>query len=39
MPIGQFDYIDCTGVLHHLPDPAAGMRALAACSSPTAAWA
>ena len=29
MPIGQFDYIDCTGVLHHLPDPAAGMRALA----------
>ncbi len=28
MPIGQFDYIDCTGVLHHLPDPAAGMRAL-----------
>src|SRR5215204_5782527 len=20
MPIGQFDYIDCTGVLHHLPD-------------------
>ena len=21
MPIGQFDYIDCTGVLHHLPDP------------------
>jgi SAM-dependent methyltransferase len=29
MPIGQFDYIDCTGVLHHLSDPAAGMRALA----------
>lgn len=29
MPIGQFDYIDCTGVLHHLPDPAVGMRALA----------
>ena len=29
MPIGEFDYIDCTGVLHHLPDPAAGMRALA----------
>jgi SAM-dependent methyltransferase len=28
MGIGQFDYIDCTGVLHHLPDPAAGMRAL-----------
>ncbi|MBY0320307.1 MAG: class I SAM-dependent methyltransferase [Reyranella sp.] len=29
MAIGQFDYIDCTGVLHHLPDPATGMRALA----------
>jgi SAM-dependent methyltransferase len=29
MPIGQFDYVDCTGVLHHLPDPAAGMRAIA----------
>jgi ubiquinone/menaquinone biosynthesis C-methylase UbiE len=29
MPIGEFDYIDCTGVLHHLPDPAAGMKALA----------
>src|SRR6185369_8270067 len=29
MPIGQFDYIDCTGVLHHLPDPGAGMKALA----------
>jgi len=21
---GSFDYIDCCGVLHHLPDPAAG---------------
>src|SRR5690349_16479004 len=29
MNIGEFDYIDCTGVLHHLPDPAAGMQALA----------
>ena len=29
MHIGQFDYIDCTGVLHHLPDPTAGMQALA----------
>jgi len=29
MNIGQFDYIDCTGVLHHLPDPTAGMQALA----------
>ena len=26
---GAFDYIDCCGVLHHLPDPAAGFRALA----------
>lgn len=23
-----FDYIDCCGVLHHLPDPLAGLRAL-----------
>jgi len=22
-------YIDCTGLLHHLPDPGRGMRALA----------
>ncbi len=27
---GPFDYIDCCGVLHHLEDPAAGLRALAA---------
>jgi SAM-dependent methyltransferase len=26
---GPFDYIDCTGVLHHLPDPQAGFDALA----------
>ena len=25
--LGPFDYIDCCGVLHHLPDPAAGVRA------------
>ena len=25
---GSFDYIDCCGVLHHLPDPDAGFRAL-----------
>lgn len=30
MGLGEFDYIDCTGVLHHLPDPAAGMKALSA---------
>ncbi len=28
--LGRFDYIDCCGVLHHLEDPAAGLRALAA---------
>jgi len=27
--LGRFDYIDCCGVLHHLPDPAAGLAALA----------
>ncbi len=26
--LGPFDYIDCCGVLHHLPDPAAGLQAL-----------
>lgn len=26
--LGAFDYIDCCGVLHHLPDPDAGLRAL-----------
>ena len=28
----SFDYIVCTGVLHHLPDPDAGLRALRECS-------
>jgi SAM-dependent methyltransferase len=31
---GEFDYIDCCGVLHHLPDPAAGFRALAGVLKP-----
>ena len=26
--LGPFDYIDCCGVLHHLADPPAGLRAL-----------
>lgn len=26
--LGVFDYIDCCGVLHHLPEPAAGLAAL-----------
>lgn len=29
-----FEYINCVGVLHHLPDPAAGLRALANCLAP-----
>ncbi|MEO1469078.1 MAG: class I SAM-dependent methyltransferase [Pseudomonadota bacterium] len=29
-----FDYIDCCGVLHHLPDPDAGFAALAAALAP-----
>jgi len=32
--IGSFDYIDCTGVLHHLPDPSAGMKALTSVLQP-----
>jgi len=31
---GAFDYIDCCGVLHHLPDPAAGFAALRAALAP-----
>lgn len=27
--MGEFDYIDCCGVLHHLPEPQAGFDALA----------
>ena len=34
MNVGLFDYIDCTGVLHHLPDPDAGMKALASVLLP-----
>jgi SAM-dependent methyltransferase len=28
LQLGHFDYITCEGVLHHLKDPAAGLRAL-----------
>ncbi|MCG8510399.1 MAG: class I SAM-dependent methyltransferase [Rhodospirillales bacterium] len=28
--LGPFDYIDCCGVLHHLEDPAEGLKALSA---------
>jgi len=32
--LGPFDYIDCCGVLHHLPDPQAGFDALSAALGP-----
>ena len=32
--LGRFDYIDCCGVLHHLPDPQAGFAALRAALAP-----
>lgn len=31
---GPFDYIDCCGVLHHLPEPQAGFNALAQALKP-----
>jgi SAM-dependent methyltransferase len=36
--LGQsFDHVVCTGVLHHLPDPDAGLRALREVLAPTGA--
>ncbi|HEX3350713.1 MAG TPA: methyltransferase, partial [Acetobacteraceae bacterium] len=32
--LGPFDYVDCCGVLHHLPDPAAGLASLEAVLAP-----
>jgi len=32
--LGLFDYVDCCGVLHHLPDPAEGLRALVSVLAP-----
>ncbi|MFZ1728267.1 MAG: class I SAM-dependent methyltransferase [Albidovulum sp.] len=32
--MGRFDYIDCCGVLHHLPDPQAGFDALSRALAP-----
>lgn len=32
--LGKFDYIHSSGVLHHLPDPAAGLRRLRASLAP-----
>jgi SAM-dependent methyltransferase len=31
---GEFDLINCVGVLHHLPDPIAGIRAIASKLAP-----
>jgi ubiquinone/menaquinone biosynthesis C-methylase UbiE len=31
---GPFDYIDCCGVLHHLEDPAAGLKSLLSVLAP-----
>ncbi|MBI1239908.1 MAG: methyltransferase [Alphaproteobacteria bacterium] len=31
---GPFDYIDCCGVIHHLPDPLEGLRALTVALAP-----
>ena len=35
--LGIFDYINCSGVLHHLADPDAGLRALTAALKPDGA--
>lgn len=35
LDLGTFDYIDCCGVLHHLCDPAAGLRSLADALKPS----
>lgn len=32
--LGLFDYIDCCGVLHHLPEPEAGLAALEGALAP-----
>lgn len=34
LDLGQFDYIDCCGVLHHLPDPAAVLGGLVGLLAP-----
>ncbi|MBA4099382.1 MAG: methyltransferase [Rhodospirillum sp.] len=34
LDLGQFVYIDCCGVLHHLADPTAGLAALTAALAP-----
>ena len=34
LALGTFDYVDCCGVLHHLPDPLTGLRALVSVLAP-----
>lgn len=34
LELGLFDYIDCCGVLHHLPDPSAALRGLVGLLAP-----
>lgn len=34
LDLGRFDYINCSGVLHHLRDPVAGLRALKSVLAP-----
>jgi len=35
LDLGQFDYINCNGVLHHLEDPDAGLKALKSVLKPS----
>ncbi|MGB1110389.1 MAG: class I SAM-dependent methyltransferase [Gammaproteobacteria bacterium] len=37
MDLGEFDYINCSGVLHHLEDPNAGFEALKSMLAPNGA--
>lgn len=39
LDLGRFDYINCCGVLHHLADPDAGLRALTSVLAPHGAIA
>ncbi len=39
MNLGEFDFINCVGVLHHLPDPNAGLVALMPSLAPAGAMA
>ena len=39
MNLGEFDFINCVGVLHHLPDPELGLAALMPTLAPDGAMA